>query len=164
MPSTLDTSLVDKLLPVVDQLRANLLPAFGVRQYVVKVVKRTWSGTEIGDGTFTDSEVTLSPPPAVAIGAPPGFRFDIRPQGREEEAMIKVSEISLSNYQEDDLTGGALASPSVQFFWLLKDAHGQGVHSRAYVPAAPPVADREKTLGWVVYLRRAEGVVPGPTW
>jgi hypothetical protein len=77
--------------------------------------------------------------------------------------MVKVSEISLANFQEDDLTGGSLG-PAVQFFWLLKDAHGQGVHSRAYVPAAPPTADREKTLGWVVYLRRAEGVEPGPTW
>ena len=77
--------------------------------------------------------------------------------------MLKVSEISLANYQEDDLTGGSLGS-TVQFFWLLKDAHGQGVHSRADVPAAPPTADREKTLGWVVYLRRAEGIEPGPTW
>lgn len=163
MPSTLDSSLVDKLLSTVDALRSSLLPKFGVRQYRVKIVRRTWSGAEIGDGSFVDVEIVMDPPPKVDVGPPPGWKFDLRPQGREEDGMIKLSEISLSQYAEDDLTGGTLGS-TVQFFWLLKDAHGQGVHSRAYVPAAPPTADREKTLGWVVYLRRAEGITPGPTW
>lgn len=164
MPSTLGNSLLDKLLPLVDQLRGTLLPAFGVRQYGIKLVKRTWSGVERGDGDFSDVEVAMTPPPFVEIGAPPGWRYDLRPQGREEDGMLKVTEISMVNYQEDDLTGGNALPSTVQFFWLLKDAHGQGVRSRAYVPACPPTADRDKTLGWVVYLRRAEGVDPGPTW
>jgi hypothetical protein len=163
MASTLDTSLVDKLLPVVDKLRGSLLPKFGVRQYVVKLVKRTWTGRERGDGDFSDVEVVVTPPPMVDFPAPPGSRYDLRPQGREEEGLIKVTEISLKNYQEVDLTGGDLPK-AVQFFWLLKDAHGQGLASRAYLPANPPIADRDKTIGWVVYLRRAEGVEPGPTW
>lgn len=163
MASILDSSLVDKLLPTIDAIRGTLLPRFGTVQHEVRIVRRTWTGVERGDGEFTDSEVVLTPPPMVEVGSPPGWRFDLRPQGREEEAMIKLTGISLANYQEDDLTGGTL-DKITQFFWLLKDAHGQGVHSRAYLPAAPPVPDREKTLGWVVYLRRAEGVEPGPTW
>lgn len=164
MASVLDTSLVDKLLPTIDKLRGALLPKFGTVQHTVKLVTRTWYGEERGDGEFSDVEVTVDPIPEVIIAAPPGWRYDLRPQGREEESMIKVVGISLKNYQEADLTGGEDLPKTVQFFWLLQDAHGQGVRSRAYVPAAPPVADREKTLGWVVYLRRAEGVVPGPTW
>lgn len=163
MPATLDTSLVDKLLPVVDRIRGSLLPKFGTRQHIVRLVKRTWTGVERGDGDFSDVEVTVTPPPMVEFPAPPGFRYDLRPQGREEEGLVKVTEISLRNYVEADLTGGDLPG-TVQFFWLLKDAHGQGVGTRAYLPANPPVADRNKTIGWVVYLKRAEGVEPGPTW
>jgi len=163
MPATLDNSLVDRLLPLVDRLRGTLPVRFGTRQYVVKLVKRTWTGVERGDGEFADVEVTMDPPPMVEVPAPPGFRYDLRPQGREEEGLVKVTEISLANYQEADLTGGSL-NANVQFFWLLKDAHGQGIGSRAYLPANPPVADREKTIGWIVYLKRAEGVEPGPTW
>lgn len=164
MASTLDTSLVDRLLPTIDRLRGNLLPKFGVRQYEVRIVRRTWTGEERGDGIFLDSEVVLTPPPLVQVGAPPGFRYDVRPQGREEEGLYKVTELSLARYQESDLTGGNDLPKQVEFFWLLKDAHGQGVLSRAFFPAAPPAPDREKTLGWVVYLRRAEGIMPGPTW
>lgn len=164
MASTLDNSLVDDLLPVVDDLRGDLFPAFGVAQYEVRLVRRKWDGEERGDGNFQDTEVVMAPIPLVEVPSPPGWRYDLRPQGREEESLIKVTAISLANYQEDDLTGGPNLPVDVQFFWLLKDAHGQGVRSRAYVPAAPPSADRLKTIGWVVYLRRAEGVEPGPTW
>lgn len=157
MASNLGDNLVDDLLPTIDDLRGDLLPAFGTRQYEVKLVTRTWTGTERGDGESSDSEVLISPPPRVETDAPPsGLHYELRPQGRIEEGTVKLTEISLAGYQEDDLTGGTLDS-NVEFFWALEDAQGQGIRKRYYVLAAPPFADREKTLGWVVYLRRALG-------
>jgi hypothetical protein len=159
MSSTLDQSLVDQLLPDVDDIRADLLPAMGIRPYIVKTVRRTWSGEEIGDGVPTVVETVLTPPPMVTDKN--GASFTMRPEARVEDAELRVTELSLANYQEADLLGapaGTRLPANVEFFWVLADAHGQAIKARSYTVSGVPVPDREKTIGWIVKLARAEGV------
>jgi len=155
--SVLGDNLLDDLLPVVDDLRGDLLPQFGIRQYTVKIVRKIWDGPERGDGNFRLEKLELSPQPMVDMRnySADGLRYGLIPQGRTDEGLIKVTELSLAAYQEDDLTGGKLPA-NVELYWEITDAQGQGVEPRFFVPAGPPIADREKTLGWVVFLKRAE--------
>lgn len=153
--AVLGDNIIDDLLPVVDDLRGDILPIAGVRQFRVFVVTRTYQGGHRGEGEYTDDATEITPSPAVAFDDT--HRFDLRPTGRDEEGEVKISEISLARYVEEDLMPYKV-DQNVEFFWRLDDGQGQSIRSRAYKPIKPPMADREKTIGWTVSLRRAEGV------
>lgn len=155
MPNaTLDTSLVDDLIGTVDSLRADLLPAFGIRAHAVYLVRRTWSGDERGDGTATDVTTEMSPPPLIVDAAPRTSeeRYELKSHGRDPEGEAVASEISLT-YTEAELTGGTLPA-NVEYLWKVVDAHGQQQSTRWFVVAAPPRVDREQSIGWSVTLKR----------
>lgn len=155
--STFDSSLVDDLVPTVDSLRSELLPAFGVRAHRVYLVRRQWSGAKRSVGTVSVlSEVEMLPPPLIKDGAPRTSeqRYELKSHGRDEEGEVEASEISLT-YTEAELTGGVIPARE-EFFWKVVDAHGQAQSTRYYVPAAPPRVDREESIGWTVILKRAD--------
>ncbi len=154
----LDDSLVDQLLGMVDDVRGSLNPAMGVRQFRVFVVRRQWTGGVRGPGGSSGvpvltSEVELLPQPAFAEpNTQQALHYELPPAGRDEEGMASLSEVSLT-YTEVDLTGGVIG-PDEDFYYRVVDAHGQGIPARYYQPSGPPFADREKTIGWRVGLRR----------
>jgi hypothetical protein len=156
MPSILGENLVDKLVPTVDKLRANLLPAMGVRQYTVAIVKRRWSGEQRGEGTASVvSTLTLSPPPLLTYSNNlRALHYDLQPTGADDEGTVSLSEVSLT-YSEVELTGGALAA-NEEMYYRITDDQGQGIAPRYYMLSAPPVPDREKAIGWQLSLRRVE--------
>ena len=158
--AVLDTSLVDSLLPVVDSLR-ELHTSFGTRSWQVYTVKRTWSGSRRGEGNgvdpdYTDSAVELTPSPEVMDRR----RRMLDPTGMDEVGEVELHEVSLT-YTETDLLGaaGGNLAANVEFFYKLVGTHGQLQVTRYFVIGKRPViADREKTIGWIVTLERAEGV------
>jgi hypothetical protein len=142
--------LVDSLVTdVIDGLRAELAPQFGVRPFRVFTVRRVWSGSIVGEGTATDHETELLPQPVVSYRT----RHEMTPGGIIEVGETVLTEISLS-YTFAELTGGALA---VYEQWLIctREAYGQGNPAQYYTVAAPPVPDREKDMGWRLALRHA---------
>lgn len=155
--ATLGDNLLDDLLSTIDDLR-QLATDLGVRQFRVFVEQVTWSGGERGVGTPTVVSSELTPAPAVTF--PPSssaaVHYEHTPAGRLEEGDALLTEVSLT-YTEAELTGGTIAS-NVEFRYRLSDGQGQAIPDRYYVPAAPPVADREKTIGWKVQLRRVEPI------
>lgn len=149
--ATLDpTVLVDDLLSVIDDIRGDLHPALGVRQFRLFTVLRTWSGEERGDGTFTEVETELTPQPLIEAFK----RVDrLYPSGLDEADVVRVSELSLT-YTEAQIAGGTLLGTQE---WLIriKDAYGQGIRARDYVLEGSPWPDRLKTIGWTFNLQRA---------
>jgi hypothetical protein len=158
MPATLGSNLIDDLVPVVDDLRSSLSADMGTRQYEVHLIRRTWSsngGRRGPPGTcVVTSDVTLSPPPLVEFLSADRLRWEMSPGGREQTGECRLTEVSLS-YTEADLSGGVIGAAE-DFYYELRDALGQSVVLRRYVPSAPPTTDRDKTIGWVVTLRKAE--------
>lgn len=57
-------TLRDQLLPVVGSIRT-LTTFFGVRRFAVTIRRRQWTGITAGEGTATDYNLALNPPPRV---------------------------------------------------------------------------------------------------
>lgn len=150
--------LVDSLVPdVIDGLREQLHPDFGVRAYRVYRVIRTWSGDVEGDGDPTDAAAELRPQPRVKIWD--GIRWVAAVCGIRELGEVRLTEVSLT-YTEEQLTGQPLDKNQACFL-AIAEAHGQGSETRLFGNTRPPFIDREKDMGWVLSLRRVEGQ---PSW
>ena len=149
--ATLGTNLVDRLVPTVDRLRSSLYPKFGVRQLTVDLVLRTWSGTRRGEGTSSIlSSVTLDPRPTIVETG--GYR--LMAGGVDSADRLTLTEISL-RYTEGELTGRPLREND-EFYYRVRDAHGQKMKTTYYQLDGDPNPDREKNIGWSVSLKRVE--------
>lgn len=156
--ATLDNAvLVDSLVAdVIDGLREQLHPQFGVRPYRLYRLIRTWSGSIAGEGTVTDVAHELRPQPKVHVWD--GLRYVQAVCGIEELGEVKLTEVSLT-YTHAQLTGKPLAANQEAFIGL-GEAHGQGQPVHLFTYARPPYVDREKDMGWVLVLRRVQSGAP----
>lgn len=156
--ATLDNEvLVDSLVTdVIDGLREELHPQFGVRAYRVYRVIRTWTGDIAGEGTFTDAGHELRPQPLVSVWD--GLRFVQAVCGLEELGEVKVTELSLT-YTEAQITGKPL-TVSQECFIAIGEAHGQAQPIHLFTHARPPFVDRTKDMGWSLMLRRVQSGEP----
>lgn len=156
--ATLNSSvLVDSLVPdVIDGLREDLHPAFGVRAYRVYRVIRTWSGRIVGEGSSSDVAAELRPQPRVKMWD--GLKYVQATCGIRELGDVRLTEASLT-YTEGDITGQPMAA-NVEVFYAIGDAHGQETQLRLWAITAPPFIDRERDMGWSIHLRRVEAAPP----
>ncbi len=147
--AVIGTNLVDSLLGMVDELRDSLHTDFGVRQFRVFVVTRSWSGGFKGEGVATDVEIEIDPQPLVS---PYRVEYEKEACGLESAGVCTLSEISLS-YTHAELVGPP-ASEASEFWLRIEDAHGQGIPDSYWQPAGDPTPDRVNTIGWLLNLRR----------
>lgn len=151
----LSGNLVDSLVPdVIDGLRDSLYPDFGVRAYRTYRIIRTWTGSEIGDGTFTDDAAELRPQPRVLEWT--GLARRLAACGIQDLGDVILEEVSLT-YTEPQLTGRGVLTNTQQLFIAIGEAQGGLQPAVLYTHHKPPFADREKTMGWILYLTRVEG-------
>lgn len=152
--------LVDSLVAdVIDGLRDELHPAFGVRAYRVYRVIRTWSGRRPGEGSYTDAAAELRPYPRVLMWD--GFRYTQAMCGVNEIGDVKLTEVSLS-YSAADLDPKTLDAGH-ELFFAIGEANGQGTPTRLWAHKAPPFIDREKDMGWALLLHNVKGATWAPT-
>lgn len=156
-PDTLVDSLVSD---VIDGLRESLHPAFGVRAYRVYRVIKTWSGTRPGDGVLAQEALELRPQPRVQVWN--GLRMELATCGVEEMGEIVLTEVSLT-YTEAQLTGGGALGMNQELFIGLAEAHGQAQRRRLFSYTRPPFVDREKNMGWQLWVQRSQAD-PGAAW
>ena len=157
--ATLDPDqLVDGLVPDIDDLRG-LADEFGTRQFRLYAVTRTWDGGEVGEGASSDATpVELTPPPKVDPFLELGYR--LQPCGIDEAGIVRLSEVSLS-YNLQDLVGyppGGALDDGVERVFLLRENYGQAQPDRVFYLDRSPAPDRDKTIGWVLWLRKVRGV------
>ena len=79
--------------------------------------------------------------------------------GLRELGDVQLSEVSLT-YTAEQLEPRTLSAKQ-ELFYAIGEANGQGSPLRVWVHTAPPFIDREKTMGWLVFLRRSEA---SPAW
>lgn len=54
----------DKVLPAIDKA-CTIIARLGLRRYAVTVRRRAWSSGRVGEGTTTDTDLTITPAPRV---------------------------------------------------------------------------------------------------
>ena len=111
----------------------------GAALKTVTLITRTWSGDEIGDGTFTDVTVILSPSPRVVE-----FKHDLRllEGGAVKQGDILLKMISKQTYPTDDLLDAKTSSKKIESLYEV----GDSIYT--------PTAITEKHLTWNVLLRK----------
>lgn len=153
--ATLDPDvLLDDLVELVDDLREDLMVGFGLRQFRMYTILRSWDGEGIGDGDYVDVETEITPRPKINPYQD-NITNRLEPCGLMESGMVLVSEVSLS-YTEAELTGGDLGFGQ-EWFLRLTDGEGQEIISRDFEMMSPPFPDREEDIGWKLRLKRREG-------
>lgn len=152
--ATLDPDVIidDLVTDVIDGLRSELHPLFGVRAYRVFTVVRKWSGGVVGRGTSTDTEVELTPQPLVHPFT--NIRREQEPCGYDTAGGIKVTEVSLTYTQAELLA--CEAPEGSQHLIKVVEAHGQAQGVKYFVHAKAPYPDRLDTMGWILYLELEE--------
>ena len=147
--ATLDpTILVDGLVPTIDDLRSTLHAQFGVRPYRVFTVSRTWTGQVVGEGSSNDTEIEILPRPRVREWSQ--LEYKLQAMGRDLSGAVVVDEVSLT-YSYPNLAGAG--DECTEFFIRIDEGSGHSNPSRFYIHAKPPYVDREKSMGWVMWLR-----------
>jgi hypothetical protein len=106
-------ALRDELLASVDGAR-QLVDDLGLRTHRVTLRRRTWSGAQVGEGTYTDLDRPLRPTPKIAKPRP-GLSA---PAAQTPIWLVRVVSKISATYALEDLTGGELA-PNEQHLWLL---------------------------------------------
>ena len=155
--ATLGSNLVDELVGVADDIRRELFAGdndLGVRQYVVKRVRRSWDGGAVGDGNVTTVyDEAIDPPPLLVEIDSKGVAREATPAGGEERGSLRLDEVSLS-YTEAEIAPVDLPRGD-EFYYRISDARGQGIAPRFFAVMGKAIPDRESSLGWKIPIARS---------
>lgn len=144
--------LIDGLVGVIDGLRGSLHPLAGIRPYRTYTVLRTYDGRRVGEGDFSELVAELTPAPRVmAWEQVSQQRYELAACGLDTVGEIALTEVSLS-YTFAEIAGPTLEM-NQQWIIRLTEGHGQANPPRDYVLQKPPFVDREKDMGWMMWLR-----------
>ncbi len=141
--------LIARLTPVIDRIRG-LHAHLGTRPYRVWRVRTRWTGTRRGGGeevVVAEREVVPTP----RVTGIESLDALLTPTGREEDGLVELSEISLSESEEDVAWGWGVHVPHTEeWYWEIRYADGR---RRRFVTASAPERD-VRTMGWRVRLRK----------
>lgn len=130
---------------ILDGLRANvnsilgLRDSLGVQKGLVYLVKRTWSGDEIGAGTVTEEKTQMLPTPYIRV-----FTGDqkIPEGGMVKQGDIILSQISQQTYPSEDSIDVTSNLPNVEYLYMVDDSYYRVIEVT------------KKHVTWKVILRR----------
>ena len=131
------STLRDDLIPVFDEGR-QIVDDLGLRQQTVVVRTRVWDGGEVGLGTATDTDLTLSPTPKVTRLS---LRVVAGSGGKYQMGDRRVGKIS-ATYTAEQLGGGSVAA-GTELLWLIDGEP----HTLVETP-------EEKNFEWRCIVRR----------
>lgn len=143
-------NLIDKLITKVDSLRQKAADKFGLPPFDMYRVIRTYASGIIGDGSYTDLETLLSPPPMVKFTG--GDKLERG--GKVDARTMTATEVSLS-YTEDWLQGEGLVAGQECFYKLVERNSTTAADTTYWIMSAIPEAQRDE-INWILKFRRYE--------
>lgn len=130
--------VISDLIPSVDEI-LGIRDDLGVALKEVWMVTRTWSGSEIGVGTFTEVRVRMLPSPRVVE-----FSQDLR---IKEGGSVRAGDIQLKMVSKESYSTEASVDCSSNTANVEKFYEVGGIVYR-------PISITEKHLTWTILLRR----------
>lgn len=153
----IQNSLARKFVPLADSLR-DLFTKFGLRPYVVRMVRVRWNGIERGVGLpQVESETIVEPTPKLSDYT--ALTELVQPIGLDEQGGIVLSEIS-GRYTEFQLRGlkddETELPPNVEFFYEVEFPRpdGQPATKRRFFNRSAPEYN-SGALQWTLRLEKA---------
>lgn len=155
--SDIRNTLARKLISVADRLR-DLQTRFGLRPYIVRIIRTKWTGgiRGVGEEIITHQRDIL-PTPKVSDMA--SLAQIVQPIGLDEVGSLQLAEIS-GRYTEDELRGldheGVGPEPDEQVFYEIEYPNQNGGPSerRRFFARSAPMYNAGR-VEWVVTLERA---------
>lgn len=132
-------------MTLVSDLRENINDVLSIRDELgaakqpVALVTRTWSGTEPGDGTFTDASTPVVPSPSI-LAYTDDYR--IKEGGAVQQGDIKLKWISKQSFPDRAAVECAIEAQNIEKFYSVG-----GFMYRV-------IQVEEKLLSWNVLLRK----------
>lgn len=156
-PQQMQKSLARKFVPLADSLR-DLFTKFGLRPFVVRLMRVRWNGEERGIGVAeVDSEVIIEPTPKISDLT--ALTELVQPVGLDEVGGLLLSEIS-GRYTEDELKGlkpgETEIPPNVEVFYEIEFPRLDGAPSvkrRFFFRSAPYY--NSGALQWSIRLEKS---------
>lgn len=130
-PTSMKETLSRKLVPVADRLR-DLNTRFGLRNYIVRIVKTCWTGGKrgLGDEELVWIENILPTPRVLDLGS---LAEIVTPIGLNEVNSVQIDQIS-GRYTEEFLLGidknGNEPAPDENVYYEVEFPRGDGRPSR----------------------------------
>lgn len=159
-PTAYTHTLAAKLVPAIDKIR-NLSAKFGLRPYVVRLVRTKWTGEMRGDGV---EEVIwtkdLNPVPKLSNNLA-SIDMQLQNIGLDEQGSLYVSRIS-PTMTENELLGkrpdGTSIPANETFFWEIEFQRPDGTTpiKRRFYPDTLPSLDAGNCQ-WTMNIKRAQG-------
>lgn len=133
----------DELRECVDEVRQDILVDLtGRRLHDWVVVTRTWSGSQLGEGTFTDVELAITPKPKLTLPEP---TMTTHEGGAFEIGDLIINKVSARKYTRSQLGDPTPAAPlanNVIQFWRKDGDEAYDV-----------ISTELRYLHWRVHLR-----------
>lgn len=159
-PNQYSKTLAAKLGPVADKIR-DLSSVFGLRPYIVRLVRTRWTGEVRGDGVeevIWSKDFVPTPKLDNNLGS---IDMQLQNIGLDEQGSLRVSQISTS-YTEQELLGKTADNQSIPlnetFFWEIEFMRRDGTQpiKRRFYPDTLPTLD-PGNCQWVINIKRAQG-------
>lgn len=153
----IQNSLARKFVPLADSLR-DLFTKFGLRPYIVRMVRVAWNGIERGVGLpQVESAVVIEPTPKITDFT--ALQEIVQPIGLDEIGGILLSEVS-GRYTEEELKGlkpgETEIPPHIEFFYEIEFPridNAPVVKRRFFIRSAP--AYESGRLQWSLRLEKS---------
>lgn len=159
-PTQYNKTLAAKLAPTIDKIRG-LSAKFGLRPYVVRLVRTRWTGEVRGDGVeevIWTKDFVPTPKLDNNLGS---IDMQLQNIGLDEQGSLRVSQISTS-YTEQELLGKTVDNQSIPlnetFFWEVEFQRSDGTQpiKRRFYPDTLPTLD-PGNCQWTINIKRAQG-------
>lgn len=111
-------------------------------------VVRVYGSGIVGDGSFTDTETLLSPPPMIRFSG----GDELERGGRYDHREMTATEVSLS-YTENWLQGEPTAAGTQVFYKLVERNSTTAADTTTWVLSSVPEAQRDE-IGWKLKFKR----------
>jgi hypothetical protein len=108
------SGIIDSLLPAIDSI-LGVRDSAGAAISPVYLVTRTWSGSEVGEGTATDVDTRMLPTPGLKNFSQ---NINLREGGAVKSGDIILKSVSKNSYTLADLDGSS-PSGNVEKFYLV---------------------------------------------
>jgi len=133
--------IIDDLLPITNDI-LGVRDDIGAVIHPIYLVTRTWSGSSVGDGTATDTQLQVLPTPSIQAIS---HNLPALQAGVYQVGDLILKHISKQNFPLEDVVACKSTSVKVEKFYKINNKFYQ------------VISVKESYVTWEVHIRKVSG-------